>query len=301
MKTMIVLMYWLLVSSFILKAGNSDSTRCNMKITEAQLSVGGSTFREFPITINDFRQLAPQSEFLKNDLSGFSHFSNYYYGAYSGTGIISGAIGINFFDKETGSYNVNPQIRIGFVFLNPISFSLNLNKTESAPYDTLTSSQTGQSFIVDSIHTKSYNMHYDAEQIRLSFSLIYRTNPARLASIYGGIGVTAGCSFYENTTIYYNEDHSVSSPYYYNNNNPGNYYSDNGKMEKFYNKSTLGFSIFLPVGLDLALGTQSRFWKRLHVFGEVKPEITLTRIPELKRNFSYKSLPAGIGIRYSWL
>lgn len=152
---------------------------------------GITTHRNITISLDDFRKLAQESGLLKNDLSGFRSNSGnyYYYGSHTGETTISGMIGINFYNKETESYNTNPQLRIGLLFMNNISFSSWLSKTELEPYDTLTSSQTGQTFIVDSVHTKNYNIFYNADQIHLSFSLIWRTNPVRLASLYAGIGI----------------------------------------------------------------------------------------------------------------
>lgn len=109
---------------------------------------------------------------------------------------------------------------------------------------------------------------------------------------------SGGISFYESTSVYYSEEHYTTNNY---SSIQGAYRTEGrDKMETFDNKTTWGVSMFLPIGIDLALGTQSRFWKRLHVFAEIRPELNFNRVPELKRNFNNRSFVSGLGLRYSW-
>jgi hypothetical protein len=54
-------------------------------------------------------------------------------------------------------------------------------------------------------------------------------------------------------------------------------------VEYFENKMNFSTSIFIPMGVDFRMGKNREFWKRLHLYYEMKPSITYTAIPELKR------------------
>src|SRR5690606_33840629 len=134
------------------------------------------------------------------------------------------------------------------------------------PYDTLTSSQTGQVVYIDSVYTQNYSMDYVSEQLRLDGSVIFRTNPEGRWSLYAGIGFTVGLSVNATTEIYYskygrietrypNGQTSHSYQYYY----PGSYIS---KTETFRNKTNFSVSPYIPMGVDFRIGKKREFWKR---------------------------------------
>ena len=54
-------------------------------------------------------------------------------------------------------------------------------------------------------------------------------------------------------------------------------------VEYFQNKMNFSTAIFIPMGVDFRMGKNREFWKRLHLYYEMKPSITYTAIPELKR------------------
>lgn len=249
-------------------------------------------------TLNDFQALASQSQLLQNDLSGFSSLIDYY--GISGNTMVSALLGLQFSNKEKTSLKANPLLRLGITYFSSNTISGGLSKHQSQPYDTLTSSQTGQTIYLDSVQNEYYNMNYSYEQVRIEGSLIFRTNPQARLSIYGGVGLSAGLSVNARTDIYHSTDASVQQS------NNGNYYSyysyygtGNYETESIRNKTNLGVSAFIPLGIDLRLGKKREFWKRLHLFYEMKPGINITSIPEL-HTIANTNLQQGFGLRVSW-
>jgi len=53
------------------------------------------------------------------------------------------------------------------------------------------------------------------------------------------------------------------------------------------------------LGIDFRIGKKREFWKRTHLFYELRPGINVTSIPEL-RPITNASVQHGIGLRVSW-
>lgn len=120
-------------------------------------------------------------------------------------------------------------------------------------------------------------MRYSSQQLRLESSVIFRTNPAKRWSLYAGAGLSFGLSYKAETYINYFAYSSVSglaSEY----SGSQNYQS---KTEHFKNKMTTSTSLFVPMGVDFRIGKNREFWKRIHLYYEMKPSVTFTSIPEL--------------------
>jgi hypothetical protein len=257
-----------------------------MRISEFHLQNGMGINSTQNLTLSDFQNLAPNSILLQNDLSGFnSNAYGMYNGYYSyGPGIFarnrmlntssyqSLQLGITFKD------NPNPIWRIGISHGSTSTLSSGYSKDFVTRFDTLTSSQTGEEFYVDSVRTKNYFMQYNAEQLHLETSLIYRTNPEARWSLYAGIGASFGFSYNAETNINYNSYRYISGV----SSSTTSSSDDESESESFTNKSNFSTSLFLPMGINFRMGKNKEFWKRLHMYYEMKPAINITSIPELK-------------------
>ena len=155
------------------KGTNDKPAKRKLKIVDASVLLGGVS-QQSPIgTFTDFQKLYPQSVLLSGNMDGYT--------VSKGTGDMGGPafganLGIIRADKENASSKSSTQLRIGVSF-SGINISNQLNKTDSKPYDTLTSSQTGPTFYSDSVTYRKYIMAYKSRQVRLDLSIIYRTNP----------------------------------------------------------------------------------------------------------------------------
>jgi hypothetical protein len=269
-----------------------------ISITDIYIQSGFFSARNNDGTPSDFKKLAPQSVLLNNIMPDF-----YQPGGFSSTSnnMFSVLLGLQFNDKPKTFYEGNPLLRVGISYISGTTLTGGLFDEVRKPYDTLTSSQTGQTVYIDSINTKNYSMSYSSEQLRLDGSLIFRTNPESRWSIFTGMGITAGVSFNANTNIYYNSNGKAEARYANGNSFSSYGYSSSGniKTEKFRNKTNIGLSIYIPLGIDFRIGKKREFWKRTHLFYELRPGINVTSIPEL-RPITNASVQHGIGLRVSW-
>ncbi len=245
-------------------------------------------------TLENFRDLAPESTMLYENFEGFSQrFRFLNFGPQSMFGIL---MGFEIRDKSGNNYRSHPLLRIGAHYTSGSGGTYNLQRIDRTPYDTLTSSQTGQQTFIDSIYRQSYQMDYRFQQVSLDVSLLFRTNPASRWSAYSGIGFTGGVSIKAETEIHYGTSRDEESR-----NDQRDYYSfyddaDESRSEYHTNDSRLAMSVYVPVGVNFRLGKKKEFWQRLHAFVEMRPGVHFVNVPELG-NFTSGYFQQGFGLR----
>lgn len=288
----------LIMALVVSNATAQQTTESIKKIKMTSLSLLPSIFFESNNTgtIDDFYTLAPNSQILPKDLTEYSEY-DYHYGNGSFASTI--LMGFKFSNKDKSGYKPNPILRIGLTYMSGTSLSAAAYKEDKFAHDTLTSSQTGESFPVDSVSQTGYDMNYSSQQLRLDASLTYRTNPEARWSLFAGFGVTFGGTINAKTYIDYNQ-YSYISPSlnthvgYYNDNYEGEY-----KSESFINDNSLAFSAYIPLGVDFRISNKKEFWQRVHLFYEIRPTLNMTSIPEL-RTITNPALQHGIGLKVQW-
>lgn len=274
----------LLLSLALLSWGNS----------QAQLSFegvylqSGAFFGAAKGSLADFQTLAPQSVLLQQDLSAYqsSPFFNLSFPGQSQ----SLSVGL-----KLGKMS-NATLRLGLMHTNQNNaLSTGGAFTESFRIDTLTSSQSGTQYFVDSFSTHSYNANYSQEQLRLDASLIFRYNADNRWSFYGGIGANFGLSYNCVTNV----EHSVY-PYGDSYGFPLSMlssYSGTYERETFENKGGFGFGVYAPLGIDFQVGKKREFWKPIHLYMELRPGFNVNQIAGLGTSFSAGNF-SNIGLRF---
>ncbi len=261
----------------------------------AQVSVegiylqSGSFFNAGKGSLTDFQALAPSSSILQQDLSAYNTNPVFNFSFPGQSQSLS--LGLNLGKMP------NATLRVGLMHINQgNALSTGGSYTETFRVDTLTSSQTGEQFFVDSFSTHSYNATYSQEQIRLDASLIFRYKADKRWSFYGGIGVNFGLSYNGVTHV----RHNVSP---YGNSYPFGLFNDimynNGthEHESFENKGGFGFGVYAPLGIDFQVGKKREFWKPLHLYMELRPGFNVNQIAGLGTSFSAGNF-SNIGLRF---
>ncbi|HPS71758.1 MAG TPA: hypothetical protein PLM70_05865 [Bacteroidales bacterium] len=105
-------------------------------------------------------------------------------------------------------------------------------------------------------------------------------------------------SFNAKTYIHYSKTEQIQSqdPYQYNNFYDN--YDGTSESEMINNNNNFGFSAYIPLGVDFRIGKKRDFWKRIHLFYELRPNINVTYIPNL-RSITNTSINHGIGCKIS--
>ena len=143
-------------------------------------------------------------------------------------------------------------------------------------------------------------MRYKTDQLRLDASLIFKTRPWALFSLFAGFGFTSGFSVQNMTTISYFERGSLEDSWLYSRYFDGaptfssfDYYREE---ETFSNQPNISFSAYFPMGINLRPGSKEGIFKNVRIFYEFRPGLFLTSVPEtgtIKR----RALQHGIGLR----
>lgn len=228
-----------------------------------------------PLFSNDMGVLAPGSRLLDRDLSGHKFTNDRYE---SGTGSFEASIGLHPFK---GSGARGPELRLGVIHAGLVNQSAVLQRTTRQPYDTLTSSQTGEQTFVDSVHRDQVLLDHSAERFGVNASLIWRTQGRW--SLYGGVGLAGGPVLNARTQVRARVKGGVEP----NEPTEGDaYYGFDGfwgndDVETFRNGTGWWVSTYLPLGLDFQLARTGTFFSRLHVYYELRPQMVFQGSPEL--------------------
>lgn len=264
---------------------SQEDTQKSISITDVQLFYGMNTYPVTSLTLTEMKAYAPNSTILAKDYTGFN--SANYHSVYSNQ-TFSALLGINFKNKP------NRQLRVGLNYLSKTNFTGSASREDHLTYDTLTSSQTGQQYFLDSTNSKHVYMQQEMEQLNLDASLIFRTDAEARWSFHGGFGLLLGYSFNSVTSINYSEWSSAES---YSNNSYGN--NHNYEHEQFRNKNFLITAAYLPLGVDFRIGKENKFWSRIHLFYELRPTMSIASIPEWQTVTQF-SFTQGIGLKIKW-
>ena len=258
-----------------------------IKINEFHVSSGTASMNMPEGSLEDFKILAPNSVILTKDFSQFNQ------GYFNPMGFRYGMNQSSMYSLQLGLQCAKMQkatFRIGITHLSNYGLlSARGGYSVSAPYDTLTSSQTGQQTFLDTTYTKSYDLNYSNQQLRLDGAVIFRMFPDKRWSLHAGLGASFGYSYRANTNIRYSEYSSTS----YISSYSGSYTSE---QETFKNKNSLGASLYIPLGIDFGIGKKRSFWMPFHLYLETRPSLNINSISNLGTTFS-PGMSSALGLR----
>lgn len=281
-------------------SAQEDLDKPRFTITDINLGFGGYSYTGLGLSLNDFKKLAPESELLKADLSnlytnGF-YTNTYFEDALESQSVSEITVGVSKKISESKKYQFFPEFRFGFAHHSGIRSSRYYSREDYERFDTLTSSQTGQVFYVDSVKYTSYNMRYSAQQLRITASVIFRHNPLSRWSLYAGGGFNFGMTLNPFTEIDYTYRASTNFTLPYSV-LPGK--NEIYISETFRNKLSMAAAGFLIAGVDWRTGKKRKFWKRLHLSYELRPIVDYNNIPE-RKSFVNAAIQHQFSFRYTF-
>ena len=264
--------------------------------SQAQVSIegiylqNGAFFGASKGSIADFQTLAPQSVLLQQDLSAYQTYPQMFFNLPGQSQSLSVGLGLGKIPHAT--------LRLGLMHTSQNNaLATGGAYTESFRVDTLTSSQSGEQYFVDSFSTHSFNTNYAQEQLRIDASLLFRYNADKRWSFFGGIGANFGLSYNSTTTV-----HQRVSPYgdgfvygMFNDIYMGS--ETDHEQEVFENKGGFGFGVYAPLGVDFQVGKKRDFWMPIHLYMELRPGFNVNQIAGLGTSFSAGNF-SNVGLRF---
>ncbi|MCF8221389.1 MAG: hypothetical protein K9I97_07905, partial [Cryomorphaceae bacterium] len=257
--------------------GASISVFSQIKLTQIHLSSG--SYRQFgftPSNITDFAPLAPGSSILMKDFSNYEGEMGYYnfnypfnMGMQNNSSFQSLQVGLSL-PKCQGT------LRLGISNFSNQLMSAYGSNYESHVVDTLISSQNGSMTFVDSTISRSVFGNYTNQQIRLEAAYVWEMNAGERWAFSAGAGMSFGLSYQSRTTLHYTEYTNSYQGY-------GSYafnQTTTHESEAYKNPMNWGANLYVPLGINLRLGTKRAFWKPWMIYTELRPQLSIHSIPK---------------------
>lgn len=268
------------------------------KISQLQLSFGGDrSLAPLSINQNEFNVLAPGAQMPENSMSYTTNF-----GWYASTLNMNVAFHPLKQNGLAGEYNKNRTFRAGISAQGINASIYNTSNSFTTRIDTLVSSGNGSIYgFVDSINQDFTYSSYMATAVKLDFSYLASTDVSKRFSFYSGAGLNFGLTIAPRTEI---QSHSWDSERITDTNdnyisNQSVYNALNVNRQVYQNKMGYMAALYVPIGVDFRLGKKNEVMKKMHLFFELRPTISVLSIPEAK-TYVYPSMQNCFGLKIEW-
>jgi len=297
MKKQKILLLLLILCARMAGAQQTSSGQKAISLNNLFISVGNYPGTSYHLSLESFRQLAPGSVFLQNDLSSFksnrySFFDNSY--------LFRAGATFSKKNEPEKERRIRPNFRLAATYGGGTLYSNYFWKESHYPADTLVSVKSGSIYVLDSVSTKSYTMEYHQEYFGIDASLIFYSPAWHAFSIYGGVGINGNFNFDNYVTIGYSQfshlEQSESSRAEYF--NVWRILDVNYEEENIPTAKSFSASIFLPLGVDMKLSKHERGLGKLHLYYELHPLILVSGVPELKAFTGFR-VQHSMGLRFT--
>ena len=296
MKKNILLLVLAFASSAIVTA--QEVKHPKYKISQFQLSFGGDrSLTPLNINQNEFNVLAPGAQIPANSMPYTTQF-----GWDAPTLNINVAFHPLKKNGMAGEYNKNRTLRTG-ISAQGISASIyNTSNSFTTRIDTLVSSANNSIYgFVDSIHRDFTYSSYLSTAVKLDFAYLASTDITKRMTFYSGVGLNFGITIASRTEIHSHSwdseqitdtnDNYISTQSVYN--------SSNVNRQVYQNKMGYMAAMYVPIGVDFRLGKKNEVMKKMHLFFELRPTVSVLRIPETK-TYVYPSMQNCVGLKFEW-
>ncbi len=227
----------------------------------------------------DAARLLAGNAFATQDMSGYRFRSDVFPAP---AVVFSATMGIHPF---RGLERRGPEWRVGALVTSHMAINASYEHTVRVPYDTLTSSQTGQVTLVDSLYTTRYEVSHRYAFAGLQADLILRTK--RRFSVFGGLGVAGGLLYNAHTELSLYEraftEEQAHAPGPLDGAEPD-------QQDRVRNGSGIWWSLQVPMGIDYRLHRSHSWWARLHIYQQLTIQMLYVERPVL-------GYTGGMGVR----
>lgn len=290
----------LLISLLVLVFSANAQQIPLLKPTEVSLQSFASSALNEPVQPQNLENLVSNDNIIPDDLKEVLGANPGYYHGYMGLSNvgINLNLGMKVRNNETNEYYKSPVLRAGFQFYSISTINSYGRIKESHRVDTLSSTSSNSSIFIDSVEDRSLYVSKQAELINVDFSLIFRTDTSKLWSLFGGAGFSTGVSINSYTRVNVRDHSHYEYRGDYNAQGSQSYYglsSWGGREERHHNKMNFMANVYLPLGVDVRLGQQTAFWRRLHLFYEFRPGLSVLTVPEIG-TITGVSITHGVGL-----
>jgi hypothetical protein len=260
---------------FLVNANAQDTTAG--RFTDVYLLTGHYNEQYVGASLEEWRTIIPDSRILEVDLNDLDSGSDPVYG--NSRGYDGGLIGTSFSfggavrlgKRASPSPRMIQKLRFGTTYLGRSTVSQHWRDRVVGPYDTLTSSQTGEHFFIDTVRTTTYGASASFSRVGLDvLYVVERITQSRWRFQVGGgilagmlLGGTGQAEVYRTRQIV-GLSYSTDDPY-------GVEYYQHIAREEFSIPDRIYWGVQAMIGVDHALGRSHPFWSNVLLHYELRP------------------------------
>jgi len=294
MKAYRIVLFLLLLSTRMAVAQETASEKKALRLGNVFFSAGNYPGTSSTLSLEDFRQLAPGSALLQDDLS---HYENSRNSFFDNSFLLRA--GAAFSLKQDGQKERRRhEFRLAAVYGYGTLYSNYFWKESRYAGDTFVSVKSGKIYVLDSVRTKSYMMEYTRKYLGLDASFILYSPLSRTFSFYAGMGMNGNFDF--NNYVY--TAYSVFRRFEQSGSSDAGYLIARGRSYIDYNEEyipaskTFSASVFLPLGVEINPSKHEKSPGKLRLYYELRPLWRISAVPGLKAHTGFR-LQQSAGLR----
>ncbi len=265
-KALVVLLSMLTFQALCQEKSTSPSPL--FRVSSISAGVGNLTTFYQDVDFGQLKNITVNSKnFYKENLDGYE--SQYYNDGNSTTVYLN--LGLMPYSKKIGQYNDLQEVEIGLLFNSGFRRSFTYMNENEYPLDNI--NFHGVEFTADSVTNSS--IYYDefVNDLSLSLAWLFKTNPQKRISVFGGIESNVGFSvfsrvqkdIFSDTLLLIKSDGYISSYKSY----PGKK-TDYGFYLEEELENRMIFRAAVPVGISLRLSKKHSLFKQTSLFARGK-------------------------------
>jgi len=279
---------FLLSVLFIGKVAFSQETPKNDHLITLGFNWGIADQHLLNLSNNTWNKYTP-SFVIPADSLNFSHGNYLGYGINS---IVQGSIHFSYHTKLLDSKRIRSSV--GIVFGGGSNFQSNQNwyRSETIRLDTLTSSQTGEQFFVDSTSEHSIGRTFVSDEFTIGLSQHFQTDPTRRFSLHLSFIAQYGFSINSKMTTYertWSNSSSYDKDYY------SDYHQEVLTMDRVPSAHSL--SILIPLEISVQPWKNTKKMQGISIGLSVRPNVKLLKIDDQRTTLT--GMLYGVSLRYS--
>lgn len=248
------------------------------QISDFSLSVGEVLGNRTLLTPEQARAKFPNSALLQNDYSDYNVYSGRIRFGIADQAVAQVSVGFRKNSPDQSWLSRKSSFRVGAMVMGLRPENGYWYRSTSGPFDTLTSSATGQQIFIDSVQVSTVDYYNNQTQIHLTAAWMLDLIRSAKWNIQVGVAASAGVAadnyseVYRNDYTTYQQNYSQSTQqsavYYYSHGSDFNY----DYNRSFFKPSVAG-SISVPVSVCFNLGKGLADKYQLGVTYDAKPSV----------------------------
>lgn len=274
-----------------------------LKPYSVEISGGINVYRDYSLSLEEMKMIAPGSELINGDYSSFEE-SNLYFTTTTTNSFFSAKAQFLPYSKKKKSSSQYTTFHIGFTYGNVQLQGPSYTKNKNYRFDTLVASN-GTNYYVDSVSNDYAIFNWSEKLFGLDVGQTFHTNDSRIFSCWIGYGIQLAMGLDTRFNAYsYSSDYThISGNYNPNTNTTTTYFTSDPshtsqvKNESIRTKNVFVPRLYFPVGFQFRFSRKENPWNKLAFTVETRVNMDVQPVPN-SVTLTRFSLNQAVGLKY---